>query len=190
MNLLERIWQFLIFLTSLLSPFEGQRPTYKIAPGLRLFLHGFVIAIILVILWCINEYMPIRSNEKIYQLISNPRWASHFWLPIIFILLYALAVTGWWIYRLLMAEPEATDFPDIDEAWEEAVDALDAAGVPLTEVPVFVVLGRTETPEEHFFQELKGRTARAYYTSKVGIHQDMGYKGNVLLPEFVGYEVK
>ena len=37
---------------------------------------------------------------------------------------------------------------------------------------------------------LKGRTARAYYTSKVGIHQDLEYKGNVLLPEFVGYEVK
>jgi len=49
---------------------------------------------------------------------------------------------------------------------------------------------KPETPEDHFFQELKGRTARAYYTSKVGIHQDMEYKGNVLLSEFVGYEVK
>jgi hypothetical protein len=49
---------------------------------------------------------------------------------------------------------------------------------------------KPETPEDHFFQELKGRTARAYYTSKVGIHQDIEYKGNVLLPEFVGYEVK
>ena len=49
---------------------------------------------------------------------------------------------------------------------------------------------KPETPEEHFFQELKGRTARAYYTSKIGIHQEMEYKGNVLLQEFVGYEVK
>ena len=49
---------------------------------------------------------------------------------------------------------------------------------------------KPETPEDHFFQELKGRTARAYYTSKVGIHQDMEYKGNVLLQEFVGYEAK
>jgi hypothetical protein len=49
---------------------------------------------------------------------------------------------------------------------------------------------KPETPEDHFFQELKGRTARAYYTSKVGIHQDLEYKGNVLLPEFVGYEAK
>ena len=49
---------------------------------------------------------------------------------------------------------------------------------------------KPETPEEHFFQELKGRTARAYYTSKIGIHQEMEYKGNVLLQEFVGYEAK
>ena len=38
--------------------------------------------------------------------------------------------------------------------------------------------------------ELKFSTADAYYSSKIGIHQEMEYKGNVLLPEFVGYEVK
>ncbi len=146
MNLLDRIWQFLIFVFSLLSPFEAQRPSVKIAPGLRLFLHIFVIALILVALWFVNEKFEIHNS------IPDPWWAAHIWLPLVFILLYALAVTGWWIYRLIMAEPEATDFPDIDEAWEEAVDALDQAGVPLTEVPVFIVLGRTETPEEFLFQ--------------------------------------
>ncbi len=146
MNLLDSIWQFLIFVVSLVSPFAGQRPSYKIAPGLRLFLHVLVILLILGGLWYLNEKL------QIYELISRPQWASHFWLPIVFILLYALAVTGWWIYRLLMAEPEATDFPDIDEAWEQAVDALDQAGVPITDVPVFLVLGRTETPEDLFFQ--------------------------------------
>ncbi|HUE00391.1 MAG TPA: gluconate 2-dehydrogenase subunit 3 family protein [Bryobacteraceae bacterium] len=44
--------------------------------------------------------------------------------------------------------------------------------------------------EEVFFHELKYATAQAYYTSKIGIHQEMEYKGNVMLPEFVGYEVK
>ncbi len=44
-------------------------------------------------------------------------------------------------------------------------------------------------------QEMYGRpfmqaTPDAYYTSKIGIHQEMEYKGNVLLQEFVGYEVK
>jgi hypothetical protein len=47
-----------------------------------------------------------------------------------------------------------------------------------------------KTPEEVFFRELKHATAHAYYTSKIGIHQEMEYKGNVMLQEFVGYEVK
>jgi hypothetical protein len=41
-------------------------------------------------------------------------------------------------------------------------------------------------PEELFFRELKERTVHAYYTSKIGIHQEMEYKGNTLLNEFVG----
>ncbi len=43
-------------------------------------------------------------------------------------------------------------------------------------------------PEEFFFKELKSRTARAYYSSKIGIHTEMEYKGNISLKEFVGYD--
>ena len=45
-------------------------------------------------------------------------------------------------------------------------------------------------PEEKFFVELKQRTARGYYTSKIGIHQEMKYKGNTYLKEYVGEAVK
>lgn len=37
-----------------------------------------------------------------------------------------------------------------------------------------------QTADETFFVELKRRTAHAYYTSKVGIHAEMGYKGNTI----------
>ncbi len=47
-----------------------------------------------------------------------------------------------------------------------------------------------KTPEETFFRELKHATAHAYYTSKIGIHREMEYKGNVMLQEFVGEEAK
>jgi hypothetical protein len=49
---------------------------------------------------------------------------------------------------------------------------------------------KPETQEELFFRELKSRTARAYYTSKIGIHQELEYKGNVPIQEFAGFEVK
>lgn len=45
-----------------------------------------------------------------------------------------------------------------------------------------------KTPEESFFKELKSRTAQAYYSSKIGIHDEMEYKGNTYLKEFVGYD--
>jgi hypothetical protein len=46
-----------------------------------------------------------------------------------------------------------------------------------------------KSPEELFFRELKRATVNAYYTSKIGIHQEMEYKGNVLLNQFVGTEL-
>jgi hypothetical protein len=44
-------------------------------------------------------------------------------------------------------------------------------------------------PEERFFVELKSRVVHAYYTSEIGIHKDMEYKGNTYLAEFVGFDV-
>jgi hypothetical protein len=45
-----------------------------------------------------------------------------------------------------------------------------------------------KTPEETFFKELKGRTAQAYYSSKIGIHEEMKYKGNTYQKEYAGYD--
>jgi hypothetical protein len=44
-------------------------------------------------------------------------------------------------------------------------------------------------PEEVFFKDPKSRVVFAYYTSDIGIHRDIDYKGNTFLPEFVGYDV-
>lgn len=45
-------------------------------------------------------------------------------------------------------------------------------------------------PEELFFRELKARTARGYYTSKIGILTEMEYKGNTYLRDFAGEDAK
>ena len=44
----------------------------------------------------------------------------------------------------------------------------------------------TELPEVRMFNDLRDLTIRGYYTSKIGIHDELDYKGNVYLPEFVG----
>lgn len=49
---------------------------------------------------------------------------------------------------------------------------------------------KPQKPEEHFFVELKRRVVHAYYTSEIGIKQELEYKGNTYLAEFVGVDVR
>lgn len=46
---------------------------------------------------------------------------------------------------------------------------------------------KLKSEPEKFFGQLKNSTVFAYYTSKIGIHQEIEYQGNVLLQQFVGY---
>ncbi len=43
-----------------------------------------------------------------------------------------------------------------------------------------------ELPEVRFFRELKRLTIHGYYTSKIGIHDELEYKGNRMLAQYVG----
>jgi hypothetical protein len=63
---------------------------------------------------------------------------------------------------------------------------------PQQRVAVVAHMARSEKapkkPEERFFLELKGKTAFAYYTSSIGIHQEMEYKGNTMQTEYAGFD--
>jgi hypothetical protein len=43
-----------------------------------------------------------------------------------------------------------------------------------------------QTVEERFFRTIKNATADGYYTSEIGIHKELHYKGNSYLKEFTG----
>jgi hypothetical protein len=84
--------------------------------------------------------------------------------------------------------------PDEKTSWRKGLAAVhqllkESGGTPavvLTKLAANEKDPRTEP--EKFFTQLKQTTAFAYYSSSVGIHQDMQYLGNVILPEFKGYD--
>src|SRR6266446_8917924 len=94
--------------------------------------------------------------------------------------------------------------PDWQAQWRSSLQAVEGLsrelnGKPLLEAAAdqrVAVLTRMaagesdpKTPAEHFFRELKGWTVRGYYTSKIAIHLDQQYKGNVYQRgEFAGYD--
>jgi hypothetical protein len=61
---------------------------------------------------------------------------------------------------------------------------------PKERIAVLTVLSdndhMTDLPEVRFFRDLKGLTVRGYYSSRIGIHDELEYKGNRILTEFVG----
>jgi hypothetical protein len=61
---------------------------------------------------------------------------------------------------------------------------------PEERIAVLTVLSNnehmTDLPEVRFFIELKQLTVQGYYTSKIGIHDELEYKGNRILQDYVG----
>ncbi len=86
--------------------------------------------------------------------------------------------------------------PEWQALWRSGLQAVDALsrerhGKPFLEAtPDQRVAVLTEmAAQEGFFHELKWWTARSYYTSKIGIHADQEYKGNVYQRgEYAGYD--
>ncbi len=137
----------------------------------------WTLRIVLLVLITGLLYWVSRHFELGTQVTGAPRLGD-FWLPLLFLLVIGISWVGWWVYTLLYAEVEESPFPDIDEAWEEAVNALLNARIDPTEVPMFLVLGRAAGTEEALFAAsklplaVKGAPARADAPLRVFANRD------------------
>src|SRR5438093_505000 len=110
-------------------------------------IHLLIVVGVLVGLYFVNEYFKVGT-----LLLTHRPELQRFYLPIVFLLLYALSWLGYWLWRLLGEEGEAADFPDVDDAWREAVAKLDEKGIGLADAPLYLILGRPAAGEDAFFQ--------------------------------------
>jgi hypothetical protein len=98
---------------------------------------------------------------------------------------------------LLLSEAPA----DVRQPWLDALAAVDAeatarAGAPVAKLSaqqldaLLTAISQNErdpkTDLERFFVSTKRAAIQGYYTSEIGIHKDLRYKGNQFLPEFHG----
>jgi len=106
--------------------------------------------------------------------------------------------------RLAERDSKIPDYAEERKRWKDGLLRVDEVAremhgkafletAPEQRLAVLTRMARNEkdpkASEERFFGELKKATAGIYYTSKVGIHDDVQYKGNTLLTEFVGEDV-
>jgi hypothetical protein len=89
----------------------------------------------------------------------------------------------------------------VQRAWQQGLEAVnrqatDSYGSPFArcttsqqqKIVATLAAGeeRPQTPGEQFFILLKQATVDGYYSSKIGIHDELEYQGNTALPEFTG----
>jgi hypothetical protein len=70
----------------------------------------------------------------------------------------------------------------LDQTGEQQIAVL----VPLCEA---ADKGTMRTPAEKFFKAMKSMTSDGYYTSRIGLVDELGYQGNTALTEFPSCEV-
>ena len=92
--------------------------------------------------------------------------------------------------------------PEDRESWRKGLAAVNQisqsmhdkiflSATPAQQSAVLLKMSSSERKEkteaEKFFGQLKNTTVFAYYSTSIGIHQEIEYKGNCLLEKFVGY---
>jgi hypothetical protein len=78
----------------------------------------------------------------------------------------------------------------IDKMSRERTGVAFAAATPAQQTELLREISKNEkspqTVEERFFRTIKNATVDGYYTSEIGIHKELKYKGNSYLKEFTG----
>jgi hypothetical protein len=78
--------------------------------------------------------------------------------------------------------------PEDKTSWRNGLASVDPLFLKKSKRQQIAILTKLAAKEDKFFMQLKETTAFAYYTSKIGIHDDMGYLGNTIQEHFSGYE--
>lgn len=146
MKMLSSMWKGLASLGNLITaPVAATARAQGSARFLLWLIHILAIIGILVGLWWLNDYLELEKSVRFPSVFVRSCW-----LPILFLLGYALGWQVWWMMRLLRQRSTVSPYPDLDQAWSEATDQLMRNGVSLADEPLFLVLGQTEAGDASF----------------------------------------
>lgn len=140
---MERVFALLRLLGHLLLPMFYPPVTHR---GLWGVLHAIVVIGISVGLRLVQDHWQLTR-----RLGRGPELVRENWLPILFLLGYALLWFASWLWSLLHVEAEPVEFPDLDMAWDEALASLEKAGIGLGDTPLYLIVGRLRDSEASLF---------------------------------------
>src|SRR5260370_33162532 len=103
----------------LILPVFAKAGDFRGLGALKWVIHFLLVALILALLWFINWKFGVGRLIKAQNV-----YLRDYFLPILFVLIYALCWLVWMVWKLLGSEQTSSEFRDIDDAWEEGLQGL------------------------------------------------------------------
>jgi hypothetical protein len=154
MKFLKWLWNGLRKVVGLVLPFwASARDLRTWGTAWRWTVRILFLVVVFVGFWFLQNYL-IGDRYPEFLGKGLPE-LKPVWLPTFVVLVILFFWVGWWVWKLWTQDEEESPFPDIDEAWNEAVQALERAGVGLGEAPLFFVLGCPAAGEQPLFKASK-----------------------------------
>lgn len=100
-------------------------------------LHALLLAGVLAGLWWLNGWLGLD------QVVHAPsKILRQFWLPAVFAFGYASLAAAYATWRVV-SEPDAVSpYPELDQAWRHACEALQRGGIAQRDKPLVLVIGQ------------------------------------------------
>ncbi|MBL8796993.1 MAG: hypothetical protein JNM56_24035 [Planctomycetia bacterium] len=159
---MKALWNAIQAAFGWVFPIFSKAGKFAVSSQVRWAIHAVLVVLVLVALGYLNRTYLESFLPTAHPLVRRA------WLPLLFLLLYALIWLIWWLFQVLAPEEESAQFPDIDADWAEVQEALAQADVALTQAPLFLVLGETEGGEEVFFRAAASATPPVFTLLKFG----------------------
>lgn len=138
----------LYLLQTILMPWRVVQRAIKnirIPPMARFALELLVVAAVIIILFVANRIFHVDRYLRIPRGLES---LGPVWLPLIGALVY---IAGRLILFIIDQLPSAeVEFPDIDAAFQAGLEALDLARIPISDTPIYLVIGMPPEMEESF----------------------------------------
>jgi IcmF-related N-terminal domain len=110
--------------------------------------------LILLVLFVGFEYVLyyINTETRLRDFLPSfwPR-LKNFYLPLLGLIVILVGVVLYYFFSTWDTDAEESPFPDVDAAWQTAMEAVSQAGILPHQVSLFLVLGRPESAETNMF---------------------------------------
>lgn len=151
MQFISMINKFFQVLGQIFGWFFGlAKKSTKMPPQVYVILHLTIIALTTLLLAFFSTSIIKKANVP----ISDAPFVQNYYCGIVFFTFYVFARIVLYIIALFQIEEES-DFPDIDRAWDEGLEALGEAGLDVRWLPIFLVTGVAQPEEADFFSAAK-----------------------------------